>query len=439
MVMKKQIALAFSALFFLCLMLLSLKAASSVPDQRKIDVTFACGSGFSGCSTGSYGICSPQPYLPMSNNQYTFNFNAPKAGAYTCKITATENHFDYPEGGPQELNEVTEISLNSKVVGKTVDSLCPPGGVPCAKPIVCDCSSSTGCTQKYKGDCMDGCNCPCQSYESSWGTDVLYGGKQNFQDRVCFKITSLSELATQATNYGRSGEIALVGLSSTTDRQLFEIVYGGGKVFTRFLYCFNCPCSNWCGVPVQSLEAVEGHAYKIEKSGANMIFSDTTAGRSVTLSPGGDVTSKGYIQANFDRYCMLAGCSTFGPSPYSHPFFPFINQPGAIELSSDCTGGAPTCNKNGVCDGLENTQNCKYDCCKSWCNSIPNKDTCNPQTECKCVWDQSAFMGKCLDCEEACNFKDDNTQSECEALKDTYGVTTCKWVGGTLKCECKYY
>jgi len=416
-----------------CVLLASWPHAAAEGSPFKIQKTWSCSDGLSGCSTATSGICTPNPYLLMFNNQYTLNFNTPKAGAYKCAITAIENHFDYPAGGPEETNEVTEVSLNGKAVGKTIDAACPPGGIPCARPVVCDCSSSTGCTQAYKGDCMDGCNCPCRSYQPVWGADVVYGGKQNFQDRICFKITSLGELATQAANYGSNGEIALIGLSSTADRQLFEIVYGGGKVFTRFLYCFNCPCTNWCGIPVQTLQAVEGHAYKIEKSGASMIFSDTTAGSSVTLSPSGDVTGKGYTQANFDRYCMLAGCSTFGPSPYSFPFFPFINQPGAIELSSDCTGGAPTCNKNGVCDGLEDRQNCKYDCCRTWCNSITNKDTCNTETECKCVWDQSAFIGKCLDCEEACNFKDDNTQSECENLD------ICKWVGGALKCECKYY
>jgi hypothetical protein len=142
--MKKIVV--FSAFFATCIMLCVSAASDAMPP--KVDLTFSCGSGFGGygCSTGSYGICSPQPYLPMNNNQYTLKFNAPMAAAYKCTIKVTTNHFDYD--GQPETNEVTEVSLNDKTVGKTDDTLCPPGGIVIPPDL---------CNQQY-GDNVYACN-----------------------------------------------------------------------------------------------------------------------------------------------------------------------------------------------------------------------------------------------------------------------------------------
>ena len=105
------------------------RPSASAPVATQFSKNWAPSNGFGGygSSTGSYGICTPDPYLLMNYNEYTLKFNAPKAAAYKCTITAITNHYDYD--GQPETNEVTEISLNGKLVGRTSDPWCPPGGI----------------------------------------------------------------------------------------------------------------------------------------------------------------------------------------------------------------------------------------------------------------------------------------------------------------------
>jgi hypothetical protein len=183
---NKILSLFFAAVFAaFAFMLISAFPSASAQGSSPLNVskTWSCSSGFS-CSSETLGICGStfQPYLPMNYNQYTFNFNAPKVAAYKCTITAVANHFDYPAGGPQETNEVTEIALNDKAVGRTLDTACPPGGVSEPPPDPCGqygdvyaCNSVSGCDWRYGAP---GCGTAenCQELNNEWHCDL----------RVCY-------------------------------------------------------------------------------------------------------------------------------------------------------------------------------------------------------------------------------------------------------------
>jgi len=122
---------------------------------------WTCSNGLSCVSTSTQGLCTPQPYMLMDNNQKTLTFSVPKAGRYKCSITVTANHFDYAT--TPETNEVTDVYFNSIKIGSTQDKWCPPDSqTPCSdgRPkcggVCCPSGQSCQSNQCAVPPCSDG-------------------------------------------------------------------------------------------------------------------------------------------------------------------------------------------------------------------------------------------------------------------------------------------
>ncbi len=329
---NKILSLFFAAVFAaFAFMLISAFPSASAQGSSPLNVskTWSCSSGFS-CSSETLGICGStfQPYLPMNYNQYTFNFNAPKVAAYKCTITAVANHFDYPAGGPQETNEVTEIALNDKAVGRTLDTACPPGGV-CENP----------CLPQCAGICS-GCPCVCPMCTTNMGGDpnVLRGGNQHaFSGKICFKVKQ----ALLDLDEGKD-KAQVLGVGGSTNRNYIQIRYrnweGERNIEPRAGYCMDCGvpqgCYDWCTLlsNIKEIPAIVDHTYKVEVSSdrKTVTFSDQTSGSTITLSTPADRLAY-YSGLNLGKYCGPGdGCS------WLHGAY-FFAPAGTVEVF-DCGG-----------------------------------------------------------------------------------------------------
>ncbi|MCX6817837.1 MAG: hypothetical protein NTU57_03190 [Candidatus Aenigmarchaeota archaeon] len=360
---KNRAMAAVFLVFISCVLItISFSSITQVSAAVNIEKTWDCSSGFS-CGSNTMGLCTStlKPYLSMFNNQYSFSLAVEKPGAYTCTVKVTANHFDFPDGKTDEPNEVTDVSLNGITIGSTVDSWCQPGSVPCVNPDVCTTCLSYGCTQKYNGDCPDGCRCPCKTpSESGNSMNALQSSSGSFGGSICFNIKNLNALINSAH---RDGEGAVIAFSSPNNRQYFAIIHGiGGSIlFHRFGFCFACSCTNWCGVGgAGTITAREGVTYKIQKTGPyTLAFSDGTT--TLTYNAANDNDNGATIQQKFrngielSQYCVGSGCAWNG-----HPFFPFVDGNAAIEIV-DCSIGV-ICDNDGTCDVGENPVNCPNDC-----------------------------------------------------------------------------
>ena len=387
---KNRVMAAVFLVFISCVFIsISFSLVTLVSAAVKIEKTWDCSSGFS-CGSNTVGLCTStlKPYLSMFNNQYSFSLAVDKPGAYTCTVKVTANHFDFPDGKTDEPNEVTDVSLNGKLVGKTEDKWCQPGSVACANPNVCTSCLSYGCAQKYNGDCPDGCSCSCKTpTETGNSMNALRSSSGTFSNKLCFKIKDLNALINSAH---MDGEGAVIAFSSPNNRQYFAIIHGinGNMLFHRFGFCFACSCTNWCGVGGGgTLTARTDVTYTIEKTGAfTMTFSDGT--NTLIYNAANDIDNGGTIQTKFPNgvelssYCSGSGCAWNG-----HSFFPFTDGNAAIEIVA-C--GGTICDNDGVCDFGENYINCPNDCGEPDC--ARRAESCGSRECCPGLWCSS---GKC--------------------------------------------
>ncbi|MCK5017468.1 MAG: hypothetical protein KAS32_10410 [Candidatus Peribacteraceae bacterium] len=93
----------------------------------KVEKEWTCSSGLSDVGECFQRDCMSEKQLIMWDNRpdYKLTFNAPMSGEYKCTITAITNYFDYSD--IPQINEVTDVYLNEKKVGSTVDKWCPQG------------------------------------------------------------------------------------------------------------------------------------------------------------------------------------------------------------------------------------------------------------------------------------------------------------------------
>jgi hypothetical protein len=389
---------------------------NSVPE---VDLTWYCSGGFPPCTTENMGICSPQPYLKMNNNQYSLTFTAPKAANYTCAITATASYFDY-QTTPQ-YNEKVDVYLNSKKVGTTTDSWCPPGGFIPGTPCTSTCLAN-GCETVIKNGeytCVCGCTQCCSSC-GDCGNNALKGGMQNWpsgQDTICFKIKNLASLQ------GAVDKAVVFGASSTGSREFIQIRYRTGDTLEpRAGFCFACACTDWCGMGQtgKDPDAVQDAVYKIKIDANGELTFSHVGGRSTSLWMSDEVKAIYPDGLNPNKYCIPGnGCSWNG---HNYVFAPA----NTIEITScggngggteklcgqTCTPGVDTC-KTGTCTNVDGVNKC-YNCCgDDKCQAGIGENTGNCPEDCYCDEEDPDY----------------NCNSECTCPQD---MSCNKWSG---RCE----
>ena len=345
---------------------------SSSADVPKVDMTWSCGSGFPPCSTDTMGVCSPQPYLKMSSNQYNLTFTAPKAANYTCTITATASYFDYVS--TPQTSEKIDIYLNNKKVGTTNDVWCPPGGfiggTPCSSQCLANGCQTVIANGEYTCDCDNVCTNCCSSC-GDCAPNVLIGSTKAFSGKeICFKIKNSLFSVTEDKR-------VVFGASDTATREYIQIRYrnagGLNNLELRSGFCFACACTNWCGME----RTTNRDNWPDAKADSTYKISISADGHEVTFSEVGGKTMYSWSTASVkavypsglspNRYCISGdGCSWNG---HNYAFAPA----NTVEIVScggggteklcgqECTPGVDTC-QTGTCTSVSGTYKC-YNCC----------------------------------------------------------------------------
>jgi len=408
---------------------------------------WSCGSGFPAGGCFKEG-CMTEKQLNMENNQYTLKFNAPKAAAYKCTITAVTNDFGFKCGWPPykasaaEPNEKTQVSLNSKILGTTDDTYCNDISE-CVHP---------PCINNVPGD-VGGLNNPTCF---SGMTDTKFCKKGSVQ----FTISNIdaNELAT-VKDHGINNtddRWVIFDMSNTENRNFFiarYMWYNDQKryVLVSSLYnCHECHCcyciespggtpdGGWCGAGFFRTQSPTLD----ESGGTYEVTWDGDAAKLCIRKVGGDFicdTAAVKVPFELNSYCAGSGCadnSRWHSVPTQHftsatvTVHDFKCDATRDAASQSCTGssngagGGGSCGGGGgaycgnniaeggeVCDGTDKRgENCKslgYSGgilrCKADCSDFNTSGCadCDPENKCgtKCCKSSQCCEGDaCIIC-----------------------------------------
>ena len=380
------------AVFLAVVMLsLSMTMAAPGPSQAFVKNWTCANSGFQNCYQEG---CMAEQQLRMDNNQYSLDFSAPKAGKYTCTVTAVANHFNAacPSGATAlEQNEKTDVYINGVYAGTTTDPYCN---------LASECSADPPrvCVNNVPGgdDGLVPYNL-CQ---------YLSGGKVCKAGSITFKIpfstalqSDLQGILDMQDEEKKQEQLRLLFvLGNTHNRNLVSgrIQYYEGRLIVKIgggscSGCWSCcMCKDaFCGSEVYR----SGNSIGFDHNADNEFKIEWTADGDVCIRKGGDwqcFSQYGGRIPNppgisFDSYCMapkkcheerenrifpdipnlvqVVGSPecTQGDAGYSC----YVNGYGVGMRSSTCTGsggGTVVVCGNGVCETGEACFSCPGDC-----------------------------------------------------------------------------
>jgi hypothetical protein len=371
----------------------------------------------------------PQPYLPMGSDQKTFTFTTPRAAKYKCTIGVIANHFDSACGSAMEVNEKTDVSLNSIKVGTMQDPYC---NVPS------DCSAKP-CYNNVPSD-VGGLNNPTCFSGMSDSTFCKKGSVQ-------FTISNIDsgELADakESAIAGEDTRYVIFDMSNTKNRNFFIARYlwypqeNRYVVVTSLYNCHACSCcyciespggspdGGWCGAgfyrAASPMLDTNGGTYEIKWDGDGNVakLCIGKVGEQASCD-----TANVKLPFELNSYCAGKGCE--GNSRWHNVAAQKFTSATVTVQNFHCdetiTAASPSCKDSppgsgggGSCGGTTTKKACGDTCTSgSQCQS----GTCTGSICYNCCGDgvcQASEEGGCIkDCGSAKECYDDNDCGYCE-------------------------